>query len=200
MTRTNPSQGWIALAAILLAPGLPAAAQEGVGTTYSVELRPQGSTEGDGPAITVTFEGKLYEGDWWLSSIANEKRPLQADEQLIVDYLGVNRSGTAEDVLTLWQPEEREEVAQMVLDPQIFEANRSLFVDMTDSAFVAKLRYGAYTLFFIQHDSRGVGSRINAYPVKEIDGAFYVTNELQADPVFQYFTTAYIKTLTPKAK
>lgn len=191
----------LALTGILAGGALAAVAgaQEdgamGVEAEHSVELypeTPEAATATRNP-ITVGFNGRVYQGGWWLGRIG--ERALTADEQFIVDVLEGNRERSPEEVLELWHPAERDDLRELVTNPEIFEKNRRFYRGVADSALVAKVLYGSYSLFFVQHVGADFEDFIKVYPIVESRGEYYLTNALQADPVFQYFATAYAETL-----
>lgn len=83
----------------------------------------------------------------------------------------------------------------MASDPKLFEANRRLFSSIAKSYLKAKIYYGTYVIFSVKHLDRTSGERLKDYPIKKVQGEYFLTNTLREDPVFQYLTTKYINKL-----
>lgn len=190
----------VAVAALLatIACGGRAHGQEaGETKRQEVEFYPA-RTEVKKHPVTLSFDAKVYPKGSWFSKL-QEKGALGADEKFLVGSVKANADGTLDDVLALWLPEERDEIRKLASNTELWEGNRNFYRMIRASAFVSKIFYGAYVIFFVEHTGTGFEPMIKPYPVKEVDGRYYFTNALQDDPIFQYFTTAYAKTL-PVAK
>lgn len=161
------------------------------GDRITVEFYPTGESEKVNP-VALSFSGKVYE-DLVLPD-SPEKSNLTDDEKFLAKAIAINKTGTLEDVLSIWSPGERPGVKKLAEDPKIFEANQKFYSSIEKSSLKAKILYGTYTIYIVKH-SAGSGELLKDYPVKKVEGQYFLTNALQADPVFQYLTTKYIKKL-----
>ncbi len=161
------------------------------GDRITVEFFPSGEPEKVNP-VALSFSGKVYE-DLVLAD-SPEKSKLAEDEMFLAKAIAINRSGTLEDVLSLWSPGERPGIRKVAEDPKVFEANQKFYGSIEKSFLKAKILYGTYTIYIVKH-SAGSGEILKDYPVKKVEGKYFLTNALREDPVFQYLTTKYIKKL-----
>jgi hypothetical protein len=168
----------------------------------SVELLPPGVPEGAENPVTLSFRGLIYgEGAAWLSQRREAGVAPTPAEAFLIEALETYREGTLADVLELWLPEDRPGVQKLFADPEIFEQNQSFYRRLADSALVARVLYGpSYLLLFVQHTGSGFEDFVKVYPLVEDGGRYYLTNRLQADPVFVYFSTAYKDSLPLREK
>lgn len=199
MSMRTVGLGVVALMVAVVATPAPGAQSEGgrdvgVQSTQSMTFYPKvaGGGRAEENPVTVSFNGRTYEGGWWLSRI--EESALTEAESFLANAIEANRDLSPDEVLELWNPPERDEVRSMVSDPEMFAANRRFYRGIEDSALVAKILYGPYILFYVQHVG-AFNDFIKEYPVVETGSGYYLTNALQADPVFQYFSTAYVESL-----
>ena len=162
------------------------------GDRITVDLYPAGELEKVNP-VTLSFSGKVYEN--LVLSDSPEKPNLSEDEKFLAKAIAINKSGTLEDVLSIWSPSERPSIRKVAEDPKIFEANRKFYSTIEKSSLKAKILYGTYTIYIVNHSDRVSGERLKEYPVKKVDGQYFLTNALSEDPVFQYITTKYMKKL-----
>lgn len=191
--------GVVALVVSMVAGPAPGAQSEGgrdvgVQSTQSMTFYPKvaGAGRASENPVTVSFNGRTYEGGWWLSR--TEDSALTEAETFLANVIETNRDLSPDEVLELWNPPERDEVRSMVSDPEMFAANRRFYRGIEDSALVAKILYGPYILFYVQHVG-AFDDFIKEYPVLQTDTGYYLTNALQDDPIFQYFSTAYVERL-----
>ena len=151
-----------------------------------------------GTPVTLTLQGKLYSGNSWFDELAKDPGGLTEDEKVIMAVVDANRSGTSVDILKLWSPDERESIASMMSDSQLFAKNQGYYKRVTGSAFIGRVLYGDYIICLVQHDLPQSGSIIKEYPIHKVDGKYYMTNKLANDPVFMYLTQKYRQTLSLK--
>ncbi len=183
-------RGLAALLLMAVAPGLLA---QGL----SVEFFPEGG-EGAHP-ITIHFDGELYARDLWFGAGLDPGPELTPAERAMVEVVAINRDGSQAELLEIWHPAERAALGEMIGNPDLYRSNQQLYQRMGPSAFVARVLYGAsYVLFFIQHSRPGVGDFIKVYPLVHEGERYFLTNRLQGDEVYQYFSTAFAEGLTLK--
>lgn len=171
----------------------PAQAQD---EQVTVNFFPENGSKTGNP-VTLILKGKTYPTNGWFDEMT-AARTAAPDEKFIIDAVSINRNGTITKVRSLWTPDEQD--TSLFSDPVVFNRNQSVFRHMTGSAFLAKILYGDYIIFLVQHDVEGYGTMVNEYPVKKSAGKFYLTNRLKDDPVFLYLSQKYSKTLQFKKR
>jgi hypothetical protein len=157
-------------------------------------------TQGKTHPVTLSFDAHVYSGNSRFQELAKDPSQLTEDEKFLISVVQANTSGSGADIVALWEPNEREEVKQLVNDNELFVGNRAFYTKIQDSTLRAKIYYGSYILFFVEHSGEAFAPLIKEYPVKATGSGYYLTNALQSDPVFQYFVTVYSKTLPLKTK
>lgn len=174
-----------ALMAILVVG--PVAAQDAA--TSQPQTIVLGPPHGDGPPITLGFEGKRYGADGWL----NEGEPRRDDaEAFVQQVVATNRDGDLDAMVALWSPDQQDAIRASAGDG-LFERNQGFFRSITGTALRARVDYGDFHVFLVQHDApqTETGSTVNVYPIQRIDGRFYMTNALQDDLAFRYLVQVY---------
>ena len=153
----------------------------------------EGRPSKQGP-ITLSFAGKLYEpGKVRLDNDA----ALDPDEKFIARVERANREGTKEEILALWDPKERAEIARDLDDPKMFSRNQLFYQSMKDSSFVLKARYGEYTLFLVQNDNELSGPQMQVYPIRRAGDGYMLTNDLADDPMLEFLYYYYRERMQP---
>jgi hypothetical protein len=166
-------------------------------TKITVELYPQGDTTNP---ISLIFNGKVYTESWWFDEVVKNTFIASDDEKFIINVVETNQKGTPEDVLTLWSPAERDQMKSIIFDTDAFAGNQGFYKRIQSSAFMAKILYGSYIIFLIQHTGNEIGNLIHEYPTLKVDNNYYLTNKLQSDPMFLFMTEKYSKTLKYKQR
>ncbi len=144
--------------------------------------------------ITLSFSGNLYEPAQARFSGGAQRTP---DEEFIIRVQRANREGSKEEILALWDPSERAEIAQDLDDSEMFSRNRLFYQSMKDSAFVLKARYGAYILFLVQNTNDLIGEQMQIYPVRRTGNGYVLTNELAEDPMVEFLYHFYRQRMQP---
>ncbi len=174
----------MAISILLTLTAVPATAQSG---EQRIEFRPEGDA---GPPIVLSFQGELYDESHWFSQLEG-RGGLGAAEAFVIRVVNTGRDGEPEDVVALWSPEDEAEIRASVSDASLWQRNQLMSQQMADSALRAKVRYGPYTLMFVQHSADTFEDFVNVYPLLERDGRFYLTAALKADPLYRFFVQYY---------
>ncbi|GFO57665.1 hypothetical protein GMSM_46720 [Geomonas sp. Red276] len=162
------------------------------------EIYPRGAVK-ENP-VTVCINGYMYKDSWWFDQVKAGMFTPSADERFMMKVVDVNTNGTPDDQLTLWPQDERQDTYMSVSDPIFFAGNQGYYKRIPYSAFLAKIAYGPYTIFFIQHSGPEEKDEIYTYPVVNISGTYYCTNKMKSDPIFLYLTEQVKEYLTLKAR
>lgn len=166
-------------------------------TKLTIELSPNGDKSNP---VVLMLDGKIYDDGWWFDQIENKQLTATEDENFMLKVIKTNQSGTPQDILNLFMPEERENMKTLILDPNLFSGNQAFYKKIKYSAFMSKIYYGSYIIFSIQHTGDVIGNLINTYPIKKVDNGYYLSNTLQNDPVYLYILTKYNKSLKYKQR
>lgn len=132
--------------------------------------------------ITLSFSGRIYEPELRIDGATR----LTPDEEFIRRVEQVNREGTREEILALWDPKEKAEIGRDLDDPALFNRNRMTYENRKSSAFVLKVRYGPYVLFLVQSENEMVGKQLQIYPIRETESDYVLTNDLADDPMLEF--------------
>ncbi len=158
-----------------------------------IEFEPESSPE---EKVYFQFRGKLYEeGDTFVGltqkSINGEVTLLKI-EKFLMDLVEVNKNGIPEDIVELWNKEERENISERMKNANVLKANSAYFKNIHSSQFLGIIRYGNYYLGCVAHHLNGLDAAIpTVYPMLQIESKYYLTNELTED----YFYTHLIDPL-----
>ncbi|MFZ4858386.1 MAG: hypothetical protein ACOYL3_18525 [Desulfuromonadaceae bacterium] len=189
--------GTIVLFCLLTLAFVPLTAK-GEDVSISVEFYPNNVVTG--APVSVTLKGKIYTGSSWFDELAKIPGAFSPDEIFITNYVAANANGTASDIISSWEPDEKESISVKVSDSQMFTKNQTYFKRLTGSAFLARILYGEFSIFLVQHVAGQDNTDIHAYPVRMVAGKYYMTNKLSSDPVFLYIVQKYKNTLSLKTR
>ncbi len=151
-----------------------------------IDFYPQGDIQQN--PVSLVFNGKIYTESWWVDEIAKGIFITSDDEKFIIKVINTYQTGTSQDVLNLWAPAERDAMKSTISDAAMFAGSKSFYKKTQMSAFMVKVLYGSYTIFLIQHSGNEIGNTILEYPIVKIDNSYYLTNKLEADPIYTYIT------------
>ncbi len=152
-----------------------------------------------GSPIKVTLKGKTYTENGWFDQMVDTGRAAP-DEKFIIEAVSKYKAGKFKEVKGQWMPDEQDEFANSYKDPEQYANSQSYFRRVTRSKFVAKIFYGNYEIFFVQHEVEGYGSNTMPYTIKKVKGRFYFTNKLASDPIYSYLLAKYANFLKKKNK
>jgi len=181
----------LAAAACMPALSLESLAQPPSGEeTVTVEFRPMGAESGDHPFV-FSFHGKQLERPLWLIPADKEGPPLTPGEEFLRSVIETNGTGAPEDLVALWNPEERPAVLAELGDEQAFARNRSFYRNVERAGILAELRYGDFTVFVVVHSGVAIEDHVQLYPVLRSGEGYFLSNRLQDDPVLQFVFLVY---------
>jgi hypothetical protein len=158
-----------------------------IGTSYGdiiqLSINPINSQVLTNPAI-IGFNGKLYTENIWLEDVSSGKMQAEYDETFIANVLAANQSGTAADVLATWNPSERSQMSVYINNPNLFTANKNWNNNVKNSALLAKIYFGNFTIFAVQHTMKDTTVTVKMYSIISANGSNYMTNLLSSDPMY----------------
>jgi len=158
--------------------------------TIKIELYPEG--QHTNPAV-LYVTGDRYR-DNPLIHMPQDSSNSSPEMQFLGQVIFTDANGSLDDVLRMWDPKDRDAIRKVASDPSIFEGNRNFYRSITSSRLLAKVSYGTYDIFFVQHITQN-RTVVKDYPVTHVNGALMNTNALQSDPVFVYLSTRYAQVL-----
>jgi hypothetical protein len=131
--------------------------------------------------VSLSFSGELYKERPSLSLANTSTAKLPAPEKALSKFIDVNANGTEDQVVALWIPSERESMKEMISKGEIFTRNKALFATITQSRLVARLNYGSFILFYVEHERSPSQYNVSLYTFTEKDGRYFATNALSKD-------------------
>ena len=158
--------------------------------TIKIELYPEG--QHTNPAV-LYVTGDRYQ-DNPLIHMPQDSSNSSPEMQFLGQVIFTDANGSLDDVLRMWDPKDRDAIRKVASDPTLFEGNRNFYRSITSSRLLAKVSYGTYDIFFVQHITQN-RTIVKDYPVTHVNGALMNTNALQSDPVFVYLSTRYAQVL-----
>lgn len=117
-----------------------------------------------------------------------ELRPIQ---QFLQRMYKVNNEGGREDILAIWNPDERAGVKAEMTD-ELFNANRERFKAIAGMRLKMVMEYGSFYINFVEVDF-GSSKMVMKFPLTRVNGELYLTNRLNGD----YFYDAISHFLDP---
>jgi hypothetical protein len=183
--RSVASIGWTVGTLLLwfLSPASQLHAEAG---EITLDLYP-GDDRSQGHPIRLTYEGEVFEDGLALRP-ADPPPPDGTPERFLHEFLKASRSGSIEEVLEYWHPEERS-TTRARLAPH-FERNQETHREFRESRLYSKLFYGSYVLMAVRHEFEDGSDLVSIYPLVESGESYALSNGLMEDAVFQilYFT------------
>lgn len=165
---------------------------------YVVEMLPEGAKATTNPA-RFTYRGWLYvpEGLAFADPGSPNAAKYPAPERRVMEALAVARNEGIAAVVPFWSPEERKNILETVTDPAVNRGMNGFLKAVETSVFLAKVLYGPYTIMLVQHIGQALPSAQAPahYTLKLVNGQYFLTNDLMADPVFTYLTEKYVRQL-----
>jgi len=148
---------------------------------------------GEGHPIRLLLRAEFFpQGQLFEQRSADDSAaplPVGSVERFLADYAAALRGGSVETALPFWLETEREE-ARQTLDP-VFEQQRGLLEQVTESRIYTTVRYGRSVLAAVRHERADAAAVVAIYPLVESEGGWFLTNALQADPLFQLLFTMF---------
>ena len=154
-----------------------------------VEIFPPGQ-QGVGPPVTVMFTGHLYAKEASSATTSEEK--------FLISVVEANRTGNVDDVLRVWDESEHANIKRMATDEKLWSGNRTYYQKVTETKFVARVHYGQFLIFVVNHVFADGTESVKSYPLKRLGNRLVLTNELSRDPVFAYLISSYVQTLNKR--
>lgn len=140
-----------------------------------------GNDRSAGPPIQMTYQAEVFEGGLALRDV--EAFDEGAIERFLQKFLEASRSGSLDDVLVFWHPDHRQ-TTWTRLEGR-FDINQRIHKSALQTRLHTKLFYGPYRLLAVQHELEDGTDLVSVYPVIEVEGAYFLTDDLAEDGLFQ---------------
>lgn len=181
---------WVGLAAALGLTPMSVAQPASGSNVVSVKFHPA-ITKDQGHPLVFSFHGKQNDPPLWFLPTPSSGPTLSDSESFLRTVFETNRSGTSENVLALWNPEERPDIFVKVNDAGSFAKNQAFYGEVKRAAILAELLYGDYTIFVVLHSGDLIEDYVQPYPVLRSNDGFFLTNGLEDDPMLQWIYLVY---------
>lgn len=167
----------------------------------TIKFYPDAQTNAKTNPVSLSFSGNLYKDKPLLEQGKPRSLKLSAAETALAKFLDVNAKGTPDEVLEVWNPPERESIKAMVAKPDLFARNKAINANISETRMVARINYGVFTLFFVEHKWMTSDYKVRLYAFTEKDSQYFATNLLTSDFFYsriastleQYFDRSRIK-------
>lgn len=147
-------------------------------------------------SIHQELAGKSYTEESWFTDFAAPGKA-GSDEQFIMGMMDVCKKGSSTDYYELWPPDERAP-QNPYTDATDLENLHARYRAITSPAFLQKIYYKEFTVFFVQVSVADDPEIVMIYPVVQQGSRYYKTSRLYDDPVFLYLAKTYVATIPRK--
>ena len=113
------------------------------------------------------------------------RKKLEMEERFIFDVITHSAAGDREKILELWVPSERNGISQAMKSTEAFEKNSAFFRNIESTNIISVVKYGAFYLFFVEHEIKGIGSYMKLYPALLFAGEYFMSNALKGDVFYE---------------
>jgi hypothetical protein len=160
---------------------------------HTLELRPKTDLRAAHP-VKVTFDAAVYLHKGQGKEISRASK--SPDEVFVATALDVYRTGTVDQVLKLWLPEERVEKRQLLLSEggALFKKAQETHRAITHAELRAKVLYGDFVLLGVEYRFATERTTL-VYPIVSRGGQYFMTDGLSDDPVFTYLIDRVVRDL-----
>lgn len=153
--------------------------------------------------VVLNFIGKDFTGRKQITLVSSEgknRKNMEIEERFIADVIAHSAAGDREEMLMLWAPSERDEIAQLMKSKEALEKNSAFFRNIKSTNIVSVVKYGAFYLFFVEHEIKGIGSYMKLYPTLSFAGEYFMSNALKGDVFYEKIASdlmPYMKNMKP---
>jgi hypothetical protein len=184
-------------AVVMTARPAAAAAPKGASDVESrtIELLPKGAARAAHP-MRISVEAAVYARNGQGKEIT--RASTAPDEAFIASVIETYRSGTLEQALKLWAPEDREhkKAAMQASGGDIFKKNQETHKQIARVDLLCKVLYGDFILTAVSYRLQSGKVHIVNYPLVQRGDQYYVTDGLSDDPVFVYVMNEVVRKLS----
>ena len=102
------------------------------------ELIAQGKTNGD--QVSATVPAVIFNKPIVINDVRTVNKSYGPEIAILIKFLKANMEGTKEEVIAFWHPSDKQEITEMVSDPQMFEQNREFFKQNPGVTIIALIK------------------------------------------------------------
>lgn len=133
------------------------------------ELIAQGKTNGD--QVSATVPAVIFNKPIVINDVRTVNKSYGPEIAILIKFLKANMEGTKEEVIAFWHPSDKQEITEMVSDPQMFEQNREFFKQNPGVTIIGLIK---------QKSTRSIPVNENfvvfGINLKQSEGKLYFTN------------------------
>ena len=133
------------------------------------ELIAQGKTNGD--QVSATVPAVIFNKPIVINDVRTVNKSYGPEIAILIKFLKANMESTKEEVIAFWHPSDKQEITEMVSDPQMFEQNREFFKQNPGVTIIGLIK---------QKSTRSIPVNENfvvfGINLKQSEGKLYFTN------------------------
>lgn len=140
----------------------------------NAELVAQGKSQED--QVSVTVPALLFAEPVRIDDVRKAGKHSVPEVDFLIRYRRANITGTAEEMLAFWHPDDREEKRQLMSRPEIFQANRD-YITKNPGLVLTGLVFQS-DLVSVMSEQHG---RMNLFTLTRHGGRYVLTDRASAD-------------------
>ncbi len=148
--------------------------------SFTIDFYPD-DDKSTGNPISLTLIGERYKSNTYLSTV---KGNASQGILKLKKFIDMNKLGDVDEIAKLWAPDERARVVNLLSDSELLNKNKKSFEYIVKSRLIAKIQYGQYTLYVVEHESKYSPSYLKIYPLVGEGEDMYMTNALSKDFIY----------------
>ena len=133
------------------------------------ELTAQGKKYSD--KVSVTVPSVIFDKPIVIDDVRTVNKSYGPEIDILIKFLKANMEGTKEEVISFWHPSDKQEITQMVSDPQMFEENRVYFKQNPGVTIIGLIKQKSTRSILVNKDFMVFGINL-----KQSEGKLYFTN------------------------
>jgi len=133
------------------------------------ELIAQGKTNGD--QVSATVPAVIFNKQIVINDVRTVNKSYGPEIDILIKYLKANMEGTKEEVISFWHPSDRQEITEMVSDPQVFEQNKEFFKQNPGITIIGLIKQKSTRSILVNKNFMTFGINL-----KQSEGKLYFTN------------------------
>jgi len=133
------------------------------------ELTAQGKKYSD--KVSVTVPSVIFDKPIIINDVRTVNKSYGPEIDILIKFLKANMEGTKEEVISFWHPSDKQEITQMVSDPQMFEENRVYFKQNPGVTIIGLIKQKSTRSILVNKNFMIFGINL-----KQSEGKLYFTN------------------------
>lgn len=153
--------------------------------TFSYETSPQVITlplSSEKNSVSLSFNGAIFDSD--NAPLISESSSNEINV-FIYKIIQANKNKSPEEILKLWQPEDKNEIKSLMSNAKYLERNSAFFRNIKNSRLMGYIEYGDFIICYIEHDVKGMSSLyLKSYSIIIDNNKLFQTNKLSNSFIF----------------